>query len=131
MLRTGILNPKINSLVARVRHNNFLVIADRGFTYYPQVEIVDISLVDDIPTVLQVFNAIKSNFDICEIYMANEFKLENTTEVQQSYSKAVGSIQVTFESSADMKKRVPKAVGIIRTGDMIQYANMILVSGTV
>lgn len=131
MLKTGILNPKINSFIARVRHNNFLVIADRGFTYYPQVEIVDISLVDDIPTVLQVFNAIKSNFDICEIYMANEFKLENTTEVQQSYSKAVGSIQVTFEPSADMKKRVPKAVGIIRTGDMIQHANMILVSGTV
>ena len=131
MLRTGILNPKINSLVARVRHNNFLVIADRGFTYYPQVEIVDISLVDDIPTVLQVFNAIKSNFDICEIYMANEFKLENTTEVQQSYSKAVGSISVTFEPSVNMKKRVPRSVGIIRTGDTIQYANMILVSGTV
>jgi len=131
MLRTGILNPKINSIIAQVRHNNLLVIADRGFTYYPQVEIVDISLVDDVPTVLQVFNAIKLNFDICEIYMADEFKLENTAEVQESYVKAVGRIPVTFESSADMKNRVPRAVGIIRTGDTIQYANMILVSGTV
>ena len=131
MLRTGVLNPKINSIIAQVRHNNILVIADRGFTYYPQVEIVDISLVDDVPTVLQVFNAIKLNFDICEIYMADEFKLENTAEVQESYTKAVGSIPVTFEPSADMKKRVPRAVGIIRTGDTIQYANMILVSGTV
>lgn len=131
MLRTGILNPQINSLISSVRHNNLLVIADRGFTYFPQVEIVDISLVDDVPTVLQVFNAVKSNFDICEIYMADEFKLENTAEVQESYSKAVGSILVTFEPSADMKKRVPQAVGIIRTGDTIQYANMILVSGKV
>ena len=131
MLITGILNPNINSLVSRVRHNNLLVIADRGFTFYPQVEIVDISLVDDVPTVLQVFNAIKLNFDICEIYMADEFKLENTAKVQESYSKAIGSIPVTFEPSVDMKKRVPRAIGIIRTGDTIQYANMILVSGTV
>ncbi len=131
MLITGILNPNINSLVSRVRHNNLLVIADRGFTFYPQVEIVDISLVDDVPTVLQVFNAIKLNFDIWEIYMADEFKLENTAKVQESYSKAIGSIPVTFEPSVDMKKRVPRAIGIIRTGDTIQYANMILVSGTV
>jgi D-ribose pyranase len=131
MLKTGILNPKINSLIARVRHNNILVIADRGFTYFPQVEIVDISLVDGVPSVLQVFNAIKSNFDICEIHMAEEFKLENTAEVQASYSKAVGHIPVTYEPSVEMKKRIPQAIGIIRTGDTIQYANMILVSGRV
>ena len=131
MLKTGILNPKINSLIARVRHNNLLVIADRGFTNYPQVEIVDISLVDGVPAVLQVFNAVKPNFDICEIYMADEFKLENTAEVQESFFKAVGNIPVTFEPSAVMKTRVPQAVGIIRTGDTIQHANMILVSGRV
>ena len=58
MLKTGIYNPYINSLISRVRHNNLLVIADRGFTNYPEVETVDISLVDDIPSVLQVFEAI-------------------------------------------------------------------------
>jgi D-ribose pyranase len=131
MLRTGILNPQINSIISRVRHNNYLVIADRGFTYYPNVEMVDISLVDGVPTVLQVFNAIKPNFDICEIYMAEEFKLENTAEAQEFYSQAISRIPVTFEPSADMKKRVPQAVGIIRTGDTIQYANMILVSGRI
>ena len=131
MLKTGILNPKLNSLIARVRHNNLLVIADRGFTNFPQVEIVDISLVDDIPTVLQVFNVIKDNFDICEIVMAEEFKLENTAEVQGLYTRAVAPVPVTFEPSDIMKKRVPQAVGIIRTGDTIQYGNMILVSGKV
>jgi len=131
MLNTGIYNPYINSLISRVRHNNLLVIADRGFTHYPQVETVDISLVDDIPSVLQVFNAIKPNFDICHIYMANEFKLENTEQVQDMYKKAVGIIPVTFEPSDEMKKRVPDAIGIIRTADSIQYANMVLVSGRI
>ena len=131
MLKKGIYNPLINSLISRVRHNNMLVISDRGFTNFPNVETVDISLVDDIPTVLQVFDAIKSNFDICQIYMAEEFLLENSPETQNRYKESIGSIPVTFEPSDSMKERVPGAIGIIRTADSIQYANMLLVSGRV
>jgi D-ribose pyranase len=29
----------------------------------------------------------------------------------------------------DFKRRVPGAIGLIRSGDTVQYANMILVSG--
>ena len=54
MLKTGILNPAINSLLSRVRHTNTLVIADRGFPSWPSLETIDITLVDDIPTVLAV-----------------------------------------------------------------------------
>ena len=60
MIRTGILNPQILSLLARVRHTNALVIADRGFPFWPQIETVDISLVDDVPTVLQALAALRS-----------------------------------------------------------------------
>jgi D-ribose pyranase len=82
MIIQGILNPQINSLLSRIRHTNTLVISDRGFPYWPMIETVDISLVDDIPSVLQVLKAIQSNF----------------------------------------------AIGLIRTGDTTQYANMILES---
>ncbi|MBN1919752.1 MAG: transport protein RbsD/FucU, partial [Anaerolineae bacterium] len=61
MLKTGILNPQLLSLLARVRHTNMLVIADRGFPYWPMIETVDLSLVDDIPTVLQVFEAVRDS----------------------------------------------------------------------
>jgi len=57
LLKNGILNPAINSLISRVRHTNTLVIADRGFPYWPQLETVDISLVDDMPRVLDVLQA--------------------------------------------------------------------------
>ena len=43
MLKTGILNPQLLSLLARVRHTNTLVIADRGFPSWPQIETVDLS----------------------------------------------------------------------------------------
>ena len=128
MLKTGILNPDILSLMARVRHTNTLVIADRGFPYWPMIETVDISLVDDIPTVLQVFEALKANFVVGQIFMAEEFKAQNTSEVQQLFANSWGDIPIAFEPHDEFKLRVPQAIGLIRTGDSIQYANMILVS---
>ena len=132
MLKTGILNPQINSLLARVRHTNMPVIADRGFPFWPMIEAVDISLMDDIPTVLQVLvTTIRPNFDISRIFMAEEFRAENSRETQAQFAQTAGGIPITFEPHVAFKKRVPQAIGLIRTGDTTQYANMILVSDRV
>ncbi|MEP6645205.1 MAG: RbsD/FucU domain-containing protein [Acidobacteriaceae bacterium] len=128
MLIKGVLNPAMNSLLSRIRHTNTLVIADRGFPYYPQLETVDISLVDDIPSVLQVWLAIQSNFSVGAVFMAEEFCSANSTEIVRRLEHSLGTIRPTFEPHTQFKQRVPKAIGLIRTGDTIQYANMILES---
>lgn len=129
MLRSGILNPQLNSLLSRVRHTNTLLIADRGFPYWPTIETVDLSLVDDIPRVLDVLRAIRTNFTIGHIAMAEEFRLHNSPAVMNEFAAAMSGIEVQFEPHVDFKKHVHHAIGIIRTGDTIQYANMILESG--
>ncbi len=129
MLETGILNPQILSLLARVRHTNALVIADRGFPFWPMIENVDISLVDGVPTVLQVLAAIKAGGSYNQAYMAEEFKKNNSAATLAAFEKGFGKIPVTYEPHVEFKKRVPHAIGLIRTGDTVQYANMILISG--
>lgn len=129
MLNTGILNPQILSLLARVRHTNALVIADRGFPFWPSIETVDISLVDNLPTVLQVLTALQPNFRIAQAYMAREFLRENSPATRALYTKALQGIPTTHEPHVQFKKRVPGAIGLIRTGDTVQYANMVLISG--
>ena len=128
MLKSGILNPAINSLLSRIRHTNTLVIADRGFPYWPQIEMVDISLVDGIPRVLEVFKAIQANFVIGKIVMAEEFRRVNDVQTVHSFEKCFGKIPLTFEPHTQFKLRVPAAIGLIRTGDTVQYANLILES---
>ena len=128
MLKTGILNPAINSLISRVRHTNTLVIADRGFPFWPQVETVDISLVDGIPRVLDVLKAIRANFVAGRIFIAEEFRTANDKATLLEFERAAAGIAVVFEPHVDFKKRVPQAIGLIRTGDTVQYANMILES---
>ena len=128
MLKRGILNPAINSLLSRVRHTNTLVIADRGFPFWPEIETVDISLVDDIPRVLEVLNAIRENFTIGAAFMAEEFRRVNAPQTRLSLESALSDITVTFDPHVEFKRRVPHAIGLIRTGDTTQYANIILES---
>jgi D-ribose pyranase len=128
MLITGILNPAVNALLSRVRHTNSLVIADRGFPFWPLLETVDLSLVDDVPTVLQVLAAARPNFKIGQVFMAKEFIAQNSRRTRSQFLRALKGIPVAFEPHVEFKKRVPQAVGLIRSGDTIQYANMILVS---
>ena len=128
MLKTGILNPQVNHLLSRVRHTNTLVIADRGFPFWPQIETIDLSLVDDVPTVLQVLLALRQNFVIGQAWMAREFLANNSKAAKAAFAGALHDIPVQYERHIDFKKRVPQAIGLIRTGDSVQYANMILQS---
>jgi D-ribose pyranase len=129
MVVTGILNPHVLSLLARVRHTNAVVIADRGFPYWPALETVDISLVDGVPTVLQVLAAVRQNFVVAEAYMAEEFLRVNPPKVRQAFATGLTGTKLTYKPHVEFKHRVPGAIGLIRTGDTVQYANMILISG--
>jgi D-ribose pyranase len=128
MLKSGLLNPAVLHLLARIRHTNTLVIADRGFPFWPQIETIDLSLVDDVPTVLQVLNAIRPNFVIGRAFAAREFKRHNPAAVQAAQADSLRGVPLTFEPHVRFKQRVPGAIGLIRTGDTIPYANLIIES---
>lgn len=128
MLKNGILNPKLNALLSCIRHTNSLVIADRGFPFWPEIETVDISLVDGIPSVLDVLSAIRANFVIGKAWMADEFIQCNSDEIKEKFMISLAGIPIIHEPHEIFKKRVPSAMGLIRTADTIQYANIILES---
>ncbi len=128
MIKTGILNPQLLSLLARVRHTNTIVIADRGFPFWSQIETVDLSVVDNLPTVLQVLAAIRPNFNVGKAWMAQEFIQANGKATRARFVTALKGAEVAFEPHVEFKKRVPHAIGLIRTGDTTQYGNMILES---
>ena len=128
MIKTGILNPAINSLVSRVRHTNTLIITDRGFPSWPHVETVDISLVDDVPRVLDVLHALLSNFSCGRVYIAEEFETHNTAQSVESLKAALTNIDLIRLPHSELKKLVPATTGLIRTGDTLPYANIILES---
>jgi D-ribose pyranase len=128
MLRTGIINPAVLDLAARIRHTNTLVIADRGFPFWPQIETVDLSVIDDLPTVAQIIAALRPHFVIGRVFAADEVRTANTPDKLARHLAAFDGLPVTFEPHVELKKRVPHAIGLIRTGDTTQYGNLILES---
>ena len=129
MINNGILNPQILSLLARVRHTNALVIADRGFPFWPMIETVDVSVVDGLPTVLQLIAAVRQNHNFTQAYQAEEFLKNNSPTTRAKFAVALEGVPTKYEPHVEFKKRLPLAIGLIRTGDTVQYANTILVSG--
>lgn len=128
MLKNGILHPYIMSLKARVRHTNLQVIANRNFLYRLMIKTLYISLVEKIPIVLQVFDALKTHFMVWQIFMAIEFKTKNTPDVQQQFVDSSNDIPISFKPYDKFKQYVSQVIGLIRTGDTSQYDDIILVS---
>ena len=60
--------------------------------------------------------------------MAEEFLTANGDAARANLEREIPGVPFVFEPHVEFKKRVPNAIGLIRTGDTIQYANMILES---
>lgn len=128
MLKSGILNPHLLSLLARVRHTNTLVIADWAFPFWPEIETVDLSLTHGIPMVGEVLSAILPIFQVGRIWQAEEFTQVNSPEIVQQFQRSIGDLKLVRESHVKFKTRVPHAIGLIRTGDSTPYGNLIIES---
>jgi D-ribose pyranase len=90
---------------------------------------VDLSLTENVPTVLQVIAALRPDFQIAHAYLAREFKKANDTPTRVRFARALAGVPVRYEPHVNLKLRVPNAIGLIRTGDTTPYANVVLVSG--
>ena len=71
-------------------------------------------------------SAAQANFVIGKIVMAEEFRQVNSPETLRSFELCFGNIETILDPHMRITERVPRAIGLVRTGDPIQYANMIV-----
>ena len=128
MIRGGILNPALNRILAETGHTDLLTICDRGFPVPLGVERLDLALTDDIPSVVDVLRAINRQFVIDTIIVAEEMKEASPGRYAQLTSEFS---HIAFRSMPHLRfKQVCRdSRAVIRTGDTVPYANLIIVSG--
>ena len=61
-------------------------------------------------------------------FAAREFTKVNPPATRAALATALKGVPLTFEPHVAFKRRVPAAIGLIRTGDTTQYANLVLES---
>ena len=60
--------------------------------------------------------------------MAQEFLKANNAKTRAAFTDALKGVALTHEPHIKFKQRIPHAIGLIRTGDPTQYANIVLAS---
>ena len=129
MLKNGIINGQLASVLARFRHVNTLAIVDGPFPSYPNVELVALALVKGFPKITDVLDAILPYLDLTGLYLANEFSEKVDPNTVLKYKKHFEKIPIILIPHEEFKERVGQALAIIHTGDAVPYSSVILKSG--
>jgi len=129
MLRSGVINGQLASVLARFRHVNTLAIVDGPFPSYPGVELVDLALIKGFPSIPDVLDAILPLMELTGLYLANEFSEKVDGITVEKYKKHHGGIPTILIPHEEFKLKVGQALAIIHTGDAVPYSSVILKSG--
>jgi D-ribose pyranase len=126
--RNGILNPSLNRILAETGHTDMLTICDRGFPVPLSCERLDLSLVDGLPSVLDVLRAIHRDFIIDTVLVTDEMIQASPDRYEQLVTE-FAELKFRAVSHQRFKEICPESRAVIRTGDIVPYANVIIISG--
>ena len=128
MKKNGILNPQLNRVISEMGHRDMLIIADAGLPIPKEVERVDLTLKNGIPSFTEVLRAVLSELEVEEAYVAKEIK-EKNPQTLNLVSSLIEIGEVKFITHEELKELSKQARAIVRTGECSPYANIILISG--
>ncbi|MEI7024389.1 D-ribose pyranase [Paenibacillus sp. y28] len=128
MKRRGILNPALNRVLSETGHTDIITISDRGFPVPMNVERIDLALTDDLPTVLDVLTAIHGEFIIDTIIVTEEMAAASPERLE-TMRQRFPELKFMVISHQRFKAICPESRAVIRTGDTVPYANIMIISG--
>jgi D-ribose pyranase len=129
MKEVGIINREIAAAISKQGHTDLLMVVDAGFAIPSDVEVIDISLGENKPMVLDVLTELRKFFSVEKIIMANQTKNVSPT-LFANISKAFGEgVPVETVDQITIREMSKSVKTVIRSGDFTAYGNVILVSG--
>ena len=128
MKRSGLLNARIGEVVARMGHYDLLVITDAGLPIPAGVELIDLSVVRDLPRMLPVAEAVVKELAVERMIVATELDQLGTLTMDDIRGLAPG-VPVDVVSHDELKRISRGAMAVVRTGECTPYANVVLVAG--
>ena len=129
MKEAGIINRGISKIISEQGHGDWLMVVDAGFAIPKGVEVVDISLAENTPKVLDVLAEIKKFHSVEKMIIANQTKEINPTLFAAMATVWSNEMDVEVIDHVELKQNSSKVKAVIRTGDFTAYGNVILVSG--
>ena len=129
MLEIGLLNRELARFVSQQGHHDLLMVVDAGFAIPKGLDVVDLSLTINVPTVPEVLAVLKDYYSVEKLILARE-----TRDVSPSLYKIMinsfdENLNIELIDHLALKEKSKQVKLVIRTGDFTAYGNIILVSG--
>ncbi len=128
MKRSGILNPAICSLLAELGHLDELLIADAAYPLPPDSHVIDLTLVQGVPRLLDVLRAVAEELVIEGITVASEIE-EFSPRFFQEIKRIVGDVDIDEVPHHEFKEQSLGVKGVIRTAEFTPYSNVRILCG--
>ena len=129
MKKTGILNADLAGELTRLRHLDRFVICDAGFPIPKDSNVVDVSLIAGIPTMMQVLKAVLNELIVEEYIIFDRMESANPEYFHE--------IKGFFVNQAHSEVSMPEFIELakdaklfIRTGELKPCSNIMLTSAT-
>jgi D-ribose pyranase len=129
MQEVGIVNRELARVLSAQGHGDLLMVVDAGFAIPKGADVVDISLGENCPMVIDTLKELTKFFSVEKLIFANDTKSVSPT-LFDNITKLFGEeVPVEMVTHPQIKELSTKVKAVIRTGDFTAYANVILVSG--
>lgn len=129
MKEIGIVNRELARVISEQGHGDWLMVVDAGFAIPKDADVIDISLSENCPMVIDTLTELKKFFSVEKLIFANDTKSVSPSLFTSVTGLFGEDVPVEMVTHPQIKELSHKVKAVIRTGDFTAFANVILVSG--
>ena len=129
MQEIGLLNRELARFVSQQGHHDLLMVVDAGFAIPKGLDVVDLSLTINVPTVPEVLAVLRDYYSVEKLILARETRDVSPSLYKIMINSFEENMNIELIDHLALKEKSKQVKLVIRTGDFTAYGNIILVSG--
>lgn len=106
MKKSAVLNEHISKAIATIGHFDLLTINDAGMPIPNDHRRIDLAVTKNLPRFIDVLATVLEEMEIQKIYLAEEIKEHNPTQLQQIKQLISAEIEIIFIPHEEMKSNL-------------------------
>ncbi len=128
MKKTKLLNSELSAVIAMMGHTDKIAVGDAGLPVPDSSKRIDLAVKRGLPSFLDVLETILYELEIEEVTLASEMITKNP-DLYKEMTRRFSSVKINFVPHSEFKEITKSCKAVVRTGECMPYANIILQSG--
>lgn len=129
MIKHSVINGALSYALVQARHKDPIVLCDANMPIPQGCQVIDLSLVRGVPTLLQTLKAVLNDL-VAERYQVFELMPQYNPEMYQKIQDLLSMLPGGTISQSELGDAMLRAKAVVRTGDFGSCCTMVLYSAS-